>query len=916
MTGADPVRAAARRLAAEDFLRGWTVRAQPASSALHAGAAGADFWTSYSAPNAREASSGFKIHVSASIASAADVLLRAAPAFGRMGVPFKHASSLDRLATLSSGAGGATQVGKFLTAYPPDPETARRLADRLHELTQGLPGPRIASEQQLCPGSLVHYRYGAFVEQWLQLPTGRIAPARLGPRGLEPDERGAGPGDGAPPSPFGAPTDGVDGETRTLLAERYVRMRPLHESPKGNTWLGFDQDSAPAEDPERRAMVVIKEAFAFVMEASDGLDAVRRLEREALRIRALQDSGLTPVFVDYWREVDRAFLVYRLVEGPTLASIINSLRDEGLSPPATLLRDWAQRLADAVAEVHGRGFVLGDIKPSNIVFADGGFRFIDLELAGTPTTAPCGGMGTPGYCSPEQADPDVGRSFQQDVYSIGATLLAASTLTDASSLPDLSAVAAAESRRHGAPIHALIRQCLARDPGSRPESAVDLAARCRALDGVPAAVRDTVVDAQPGVDFGQLAADVGDLLLHAARSDGSYTWWESGHATVGLRAVRDLYAGSCGTALFLWELYEQGGDERYLDAARRCGEWLWRTDPEVPRQVEMPGLYFGEAGPGLLYLRLHEATDEPVWLTRARRASARVAAMPHHSPDLMTGAAGSGLFHLALWSTAGDTDALDRARWDAAWLLDRRVGGRPSWAIPPEHETLSDTEYLGFAHGSAGIGHFLAELCAAAPDPALRQACAETADWLLEHAQPCLPDQRGLRWPNSPGDSAGIGVYWCHGAAGVARFLAHAGVVLNDARYLDAAIGAARSIAAARWSGTTQCHGLAGNIDVLVDVWQCVGGRWLDVARNLGQDLLLYRTERGWPSESSLVYSPDLVVGQAGVGAAFARLAAPHRQHVVTARVSRGCGPAEGQSVAPPLTAREFALQRSSHAKL
>jgi lantibiotic modifying enzyme len=104
-----------------------------------------------------------------------------------------------------------------------------------------------------------------------------------------------------------------------------------------------------------------------------------------------------------------------------------------------------------------------------------------------------------------------------------------------------------------------------------------------------------------------------------------------------------------------------------------------------------------------------------------------------------------------------------------------------------------------------------------------------------------------------------------------------------DPVHLEAAERAAKMIAHTSWHGTTQCHGLAGNADVLVDLWQRSGSRLhLDAARRLGENLASFRTEAGWPSEELSTVCPDFMIGQAGVGAAFLRLARPDIPHLIS----------------------------------
>jgi lantibiotic modifying enzyme len=85
-----------------------------------------------------------------------------------------------------------------------------------------------------------------------------------------------------------------------------------------------------------------------------------------------------------------------------------------------------------------------------------------------------------------------------------------------------------------------------------------------------------------------------------------------------------------------------------------------------------------------------------------------------------------------------------------------------------------------------------------------------------------------------------------------------------------------------RWQGTTQCHGLAGNVEFLLDMYQVTKeSKYLTEARCLTDLLQTFGTERDgallWPSESYTTFTPDYMVGYAGVALSFLRMSAPDR---------------------------------------
>src|SRR5436190_15199827 len=140
-----------------------------------------DGWLISSIQSRRE--QGWKLHISATVVSAVTVLERILPILAQLGVPFKVAADLSCLSDLNQGAGGLSQVGKFITIYPDDDLQAVQLAMELDRLTVGLAGPRIPSDQPLHPDSLVHYRYGGIGDLQITDSLGQILPAIRDPTG-------------------------------------------------------------------------------------------------------------------------------------------------------------------------------------------------------------------------------------------------------------------------------------------------------------------------------------------------------------------------------------------------------------------------------------------------------------------------------------------------------------------------------------------------------------------------------------------------------------------------------------------------------------------------------------------------------------------------------------------------------------
>ncbi|MCJ0873259.1 hypothetical protein [Streptomyces sp. AP-93] len=137
------------------------------------------------------AASGWKVHVSAALDRAQQVLDTTSAICVEQGVPFKYLSNSVFYTWQHHKQGSRAQSGKFIAAYPADVEAARRLMEVLASALEGERGPHILGDRRYREGSVVAYRYGAFAEIPRLRPDGTtelLVPDREGR--LVKDERG------------------------------------------------------------------------------------------------------------------------------------------------------------------------------------------------------------------------------------------------------------------------------------------------------------------------------------------------------------------------------------------------------------------------------------------------------------------------------------------------------------------------------------------------------------------------------------------------------------------------------------------------------------------------------------------------------------------------------------------------------
>ncbi|MCK8499063.1 serine/threonine-protein kinase [Myxococcus fulvus] len=218
---------------------------------------------------------------------------------------------------------------------------------------------------------------------------------------------------------------------------------------------------------------------------------VERFRREAELAASLRHPNILEVH-DFGEDAEGPFLVCEWVRGEDLRSLAARLGP--VPPEAALVLGW--ELARALSAAHASGVVHRDVKPDNVLVAEGGpLKLADFGLAAledqerlTSTGAVTGSLA---YMAPERIDTGA-FSPASDVYAVGVILfelvsggpphagkgaahLAASVMTrDAPSLTEVVP---------GTPesLSALVSRCLAREARSRPMDGGVLAAELEAL---------------------------------------------------------------------------------------------------------------------------------------------------------------------------------------------------------------------------------------------------------------------------------------------------------------------------------------------------------------------------------------------------------------------------------------------------
>lgn len=416
------------------------------------------------------------------------------------------------------------------------------------------------------------------------------------------------------------------------------------------------------------------------------------------------------------------------------------------------------------------------------------------------------------------------------------------------------------------------------------------------------------------------AAAIGDRLAsEAIWWEGRALWlgderervdtaWETVHRSLG----GDLYGGSAGIGLFLTRLWMATGERNHRQAAlgalRHAVAWTDSTRPPS-------SLYSGAGGVACAAAEAAVALGDEELLEQARAVALESLARPPAGRDLIGGRAGAVVALLHIARTAGLSEARTMAETLAGSLAAEAIRTPEGGAAWRSDGGADEPPLCGLAHGASGVAYALGCVAEAVGDANLARFPADAAlyerSW-FRRDEGNWPDLREvIRRDVRAGRGPGAMVAWCHGAVGIGlerlrSYEASGDTVLRaDA---EAALAATlthevEQAHAGRVVDASLCHGVAGAAELLME-----GARVFRQPRLRGlaadcMQLAAAAADGGaWPcGVPGGGENPSLMLGLAGIGVTFLRLADPEM-------------PPTGLLYPPPIVSRRIVVTLAGEA--
>jgi hypothetical protein len=520
------------------------------------------------------------------------------------------------------------------------------------------------------------------------------------------------------------------------------------------------------------------------------------------------------------------------VAGVHATSAAEELRGAG-GPGAAGLLELCCAVLDAYAALHDRGVTHEQPHPRHVlVDAGGAVKLVDFARAAGPgVPPPVERCALNAMLAPEDARARLAGSSRaaptplREQYSLAALvylLLTGHVHVDLprdapSALRQIASHDPRSFRDRGCEPWPALERVLGRALATRPDD------RFASVDELAAALRATAPGTQPARPRRLVQAA---LARHAADVLAA-TDLASGHPTIPAPSC-SVYAGCAGVALAVARLAQVTGDSALAERAVGWTDLAEKQSADRDAFDDDDGVSPFHSLSGLHCVRASIARDrdDAAVVQDAVEAFVRATSTPCAGLDLTTGRAavllGCALLHdLA----AGE----DRAR---GRLL--RDHGDRIHATVWQDGVAADMEYLGIAHGTAGVLYATLQWARTRGLPPPRDVGARLDD-LAARAEAI---GRGWRWPARrvahDGETYPFRSGWCHGGAGYVALWTLAHEVLGDTRYLDVAERAAWGVWEAPLTNGGLCCGAAGQAYALLNIYRHTGDdAWLQRAATI-----------------------------------------------------------------------------------
>lgn len=400
------------------------------------------------------------------------------------------------------------------------------------------------------------------------------------------------------------------------------------------------------------------------------------------------------------------------------------------------------------------------------------------------------------------------------------------------------------------------------------------------------------------------ATKIGDWLIDTSVETGKGITWNT-HKINGENITwfesDSIYNGTTGEGLFLFELFNQTMNDKYLKYGSKAFDWVHSRANEVA--TSHPGLFTGRMSVSIGFLRAYEITKNEKYLEVVRQIAKEFLELKIRSIpiDFINGLSGVTLGLTKIYSVLGEKWLLRLIESNINKIIDSiQVAEK---GIYWDRSGKQIRGLCGFSHGASGVGYVLLELGNYFDIQSLLwlgQQAFHYENQYLDLSQKNWPDfRKGAYTLNEENefasnyDRANVKFFtegkfinaWCHGAAGIAIARARAfeitgkSIWKND--FLTCVEKTYETHIASRIMGSfTLCHGAAGNGEVFLEAHRIFGdSKYLNYAIMIAERAIEeFEESKTYTSgtQTPTTNDPTMFLGTAGIGYYYLRVIDPN----------------------------------------
>lgn len=822
---------------------------------------------------------GWILYIPVSIRDIPDLLSKIIPYLQDKGIAFQIPADKAFHNNIKEGLLGHELFGKVICIFLSDQSLLEETALHLIEISQGFQGTTVASAIHL--GGLLYTRYSSFhpittpngeliidnnnkyikdnylipynIPNWVQWPFKRISlPA--------------------------------NSKTLKLLGNKYWIKYIIRNVYKGRIMVGLYQKGLL-----RFSKCLIKEGVKGMFTDELNRDICSRLLWQKELHQKLDTIIPIPSFIDYFEERGNSYLILEFIDGSKFETYIeeiflfNSWINLSVSKKLIII-DHLLQIINIFQTLHSHGIVHRDITLTNfMVNRKRKIFLIDLELSYSIVdnlpSIPFQ-VGTDGYMSPEQSEAKLLPDYKQDIFSIGAVMLAVILRLSPKKLAHISTELLDKYLLFftGSEIlTGIIGACLSKDNNARPNLEEIRNALQRYQSDIP--LKETTIEIN-NKNLGIFIQKATNSLRLPVMVNSTGNWISPIEIKNKNRTIYlGLKKGISGILFLISELKKNGYNTTSLNYVFETNlNFLEAKFLSAGKEVP-PGLYTGSSGVAWSLTSILESG----LISPNNKLTDYIYNCLFKAPsslDIETGIAGYGMSILRCSKFLPPEYINERISFSVNHLLQHQQKNG-SWSFT---QTVgSGIVYnTGFENGTAGIVYFLLECIQRTKDRFLTDKVLLSLNWLYKQSK---NTKFGLLWPAHV--KTNEGTLFVNGTFGVAVTFIKAWEVFGDNRYKLIAEQALASMPSrAITNDFTFNSGLSGLGEVYLYAYKVFREeKWYDRAKWLANIFL--NTATSMPEENywiqNIIDTPyaDLMEGNGAIIHFLLRFSEPEKNSFI-----------------------------------